>query len=259
MKTLHTIIVDDEPRSVEYLKRCCVNEPTLELLQTFDHGQAAIDGIRELQPNLVLLDIQMRDISGLEVVRQIGVDKMPLTIFVTGFDRYAVQAFDLNAVDYLLKPFDELRFKSALQRVQTRFNQAERQPQSSWRNSLSAALEALGARSAGRGFVLVERAGRHFPVRMDAIEAIEASGNYVVVHHPPEKSIIRGRMLDAEQWVQGEPLLRVHRSWLINLQHLQTIAPNSTGDFRITLKSGTYVDTGRRFRRIVVDLIHNRR
>lgn len=253
---MRVLIVDDEAPARETLRRFCAEEAGVEVVGESDRGDDAIQKIRRLMPDLVFLDIQMRQLSGIDVVRQIGPGAMPMTVFVTAYDQYAVEAFELNAVDFLLKPFSRERFHATVERLRQRLTPRDSEAMARWRVTLDLALRDFSREATRRQLVAVEQDGRHRMLAVNDIELIEAAGNYIVVQtQANEKFILRRRITDAEEWLDPGLFLRVHRSHVVNLRAIKEIVPSGNGDFLLTLRSGRVVESGRSYRHQVVDLL----
>lgn len=253
---MKVLIVDDEAPARETLRRFCAEQSDISVVGECDRGDEAIASIRALAPDLVFLDIQMRQTSGIEVARQVGADSMPLTVFVTAYDRYAVEAFELNAVDFLLKPFSRERFQATVDRLRARLVARDDAALQRWRATLDTALRDFAREAARRQVVAVEHNGRHKMLQVGDIELVEAAGNYIVLQtRTSEQFVLRRRILDAEDWLDPGLFLRIHRSRVVNLRAIKEIVPSGNGDFVLTLHSGKQVESGRSYRHHVVELL----
>jgi two-component system LytT family response regulator len=176
---------------------------------------------------------------------------------VTAYDRYAVEAFELNAVDFLLKPFSEERFRATVARLRERLAERNNENvQAKWRGTLDAALRDFSREAGRRQAIAVENNGRHKMLDIKNIELVEAAGNYIVLQtYENEQFVLRRRILDAEEWLDPGMFLRIHRSRVINLRAIREIAPSGNGDFLLTLHSGKIVESGRSYRAQVVELL----
>ena len=255
---MRALLVDDELPSLQFLGDCCRADGALDVVGECTSAEQAMDCIQRLNPELVFLDVQMGRMSGLQLVRAIGTQRMPLTIFVTAYDRHAVEAFELNAVDYLLKPFDRDRFGLAVAHARSRWSSAIFQASAEWRDGLRRALQGLHREVLSHESIMVERAGRYRPLPVTEILYVSASGNYIVLHAGSEEYVLRRRLVDAEQMLAHHAFLRIHRSILLNQRAIQEISPNGTGDFLITLINGCTVESGRQYRAVIVDLLRSR-
>ncbi len=253
---MKVLIVDDEAPARETLRRFCAEQTDISVVGECDRGDEAIVSIRAHLPDLVFLDIQMRQMSGMDVVRQIGVDAMPMTVFVTAYDRYAVEAFELNAVDFLLTPFSRERFGTTIDRLRARMTARGDEALTRWRATLDTALRDFAREAARRQVVAVEHNGHHKMLEVGEIELVEAAGNYIVLQtRASEQFVLRRRILDAEDWLDPGLFLRIHRSRVVNLRAIKEIVPSGNGDFVLTLHSGKQVESGRSYRHHVVELL----
>jgi two-component system LytT family response regulator len=242
---LRVLIVDDEPLARQRIADMLRVEPDVEIVGEIDNGTDAIPAIRERQPDVVFLDMQMPGKTGLEVVREIGVDQMPLTIFVTAYDRHALEAFEIAAVDYLIKPFDDERFEQALQRARRiiELNEVDR-----LRSKLLSVLQGDRAMDKpttpepGRGGYLeripVEMRGKVRVVPVSEIDFIIASGPYAELYSGDRKYVIREAMQTLEDRLNPDAFIRTHRSVIVRLDLIETLHKGAGGDYEIQLKSG---------------------
>jgi two-component system, LytTR family, response regulator len=259
-KPIRVLIVDDEPLARQRLEDLLSAEDGVEIVATVDNGAAAIDAVRSLLPDLVFLDVQMPGKTGLDVVREIGADDMPATIFVTAYDRYALQAFDLAAVDYLVKPFDDERFEQAFRRAR---RHVELEEMGELRERLLAVLDP-GARttsdapaqapapsSASRPAspylerIAVEMRGKVRVVPVSQIEYITASGPYVELHTSERAYLIREAIHTLEARLDPNRFLRIHRSIIVRVDLIDTFHRGAGGDYEVQLKSGARLRVSR--------------
>jgi len=255
---VRVVIVDDEPLARQRLEDLLRNEQAVEIVGTFDNGTAAIEGIRSLHPDIVFLDVQMPGKTGLDVVREIGAEAMPLTIFVTAYDRYALQAFDLAAVDYLVKPFDDERFEQAFHRAR---RYVELEGMGELRERLLAVLDSPRASAAapappsasgdGRSSspylerIAVEMRGKVRVVPVSQIEYITASGPYVELHTSERAYLIREAIHTLEERLDPNKFLRIHRSIIVRVDLIDTFHRGAGGDYEVQLKSGARLRVSR--------------
>jgi two-component system, LytTR family, response regulator len=255
---LRVLIVDDEPIARRTLEKLCTADRGLEIVGQCRHGDEAIAAIAAERPDVVFLDVEMRDLSGLDVISRIGVEAMPLVIFVTAFDRYALQAFDVNAVDYLLKPFDEARFDRAVERARERLA-------GGLTPALRAALGA-GLRGAATGVlngasrqplerIAAEDDGRLVFVEAADIQCIEARGNYIVLHAGDRSHLLRATLQQAEAMLDPAAFMRVHRSILINTRHLRELERVPGGEFQLTMANGQKYVSSAGHRKALLDYL----
>jgi two-component system LytT family response regulator len=259
---IRTLIVDDEPIARQTLKDYCALETDLEVVGECRYGAEAVKRIAALKPDLVFLDVQMRRVNGLEVIEKIGREAMPLVIFVTAYDQYAVDAFELNAVDYLLKPFDRERFRAALDRARSRIanpgaTDVRAQVQAAVRQMLGNLQGGLPGNTPKR--IVAEKNDRYIFVDPAEVHAVEASRNYITLHVGNERLLLRCGMQQAESMLDPAMFLRIHRSVIVNTRHIKEMARQLYGDYEVTLSNGTKFSSGRAYRRRVVNYLNSGR
>lgn len=244
---MRTLIVDDEPIARRGLRRLLESVPEVEIIGEAGSGPAAVEAIESLHPELVLLDIQMPEMDGLEVVAAIGAERMPPVIFVTAYDRYALDAFDLNAADYVLKPVDPERLHRALARAMERARQ--RKPRE-LEERLARILDSARPRR-----LVVRSAGRIQFVDVDTIDWITAEDNYVRIHAGGKTYLMRETVTGIEQRLDPQEFLRIRRSTIVRISRIQEVRTLLNGTFEILLADGTRVTSARRFREAIEKLI----
>ena len=259
---IRTLIVDDEPIARQTLKDYCSLESDVEVIGECRYGAEAVKRIAALKPDLVFLDVQMRRVNGLEVIEKIGRDAMPLVIFVTAYDQYAVDAFELNAVDYLLKPFDRERFRAALERARGRLSSpGSTDVRSQVHAAVRQALSNLSGAVPGVGpkRIVAEKNERYIFVDPADVHAVEASRNYITLLVGGERYLLRCGMQQAESLLDPAMFLRIHRSVIINTRHIREMSRQLYGDYEVTLSNGAKFTSGRAYRRRVVNYINSGR
>jgi two-component system, LytTR family, response regulator len=251
--TIRVIIVDDEPLAREGVLFQLRNESDIEVVAECEGGTAAIKAINALKPDLVFLDIRMPKVSGIDVIKAIGVDHMPLVVFLTAYEEYAVEAFHLNAMDYLLKPIEKERFQESLQRVRS---QLAKNRLASHSNSLSKLLAALGHSAVPMDVAItdaptriaVKLAGQIHFVRPDEINWIESEGDYVNLHTDQRAHLVRETMQVMEKRLQAHGFQRIHRSTIVNLDKVRNLIASDSGDYEVQLQNGQRLKIGRNYR-----------
>jgi two-component system, LytTR family, response regulator len=243
-RSLRALIVDDEPLARQRIADLLQREHDVEVIGEIDNGIAAVTAIQSLEPDIVFLDVQMPGKNGLDVVREVGVDKMPLTIFVTAYDKHALEAFEVAAVDYLVKPFDDERFEQAMLRAR---RMIELREVDKLRSRLLSVLQ--GDRStdhptpaAPRGEYLeripVDMRGKVRVVPVAEIDFIIASGPYADLYSGDRKYVIREAMQNLEDKLDPNVFIRTHRSVIVRLDLIETLHKGAGGDYEVQLKSG---------------------
>src|SRR5688572_13369923 len=231
---IRTVIVDDEPLARRRLKRFLQASPDIEVVAECGDGTAAIAAIQDQQPDLVFLDVQMPGLNGFDVLSTVGVERMPVVIFVTAFDTFAVQAFEAQALDYLLKPFGEERVAKALDRARKFFEGGTKR---AYQDHLA---ELLRTTDAGRNNarVLVRNGDRVLVLGAAEIDWVEAYGDYVRLHVGQQSHLLRSTLTEMEQRLKPEGFARIHRSRLVNLDRIREFNTVSPTELLIVLKDG---------------------
>ena len=253
---IRALIVDDEALARERVRSLLLDRDDVEVVAEAAEGMSAVALVREHRPDLVFLDVQMPELDGFEVLAALDESTLPAVIFVTAFDRYALKAFDVHALDYLLKPFDRERFTESVDRAVRGLANASG---ASARTQVLDILEELRSRQgtqAVRRFV-VRSKGRVRFVMADEVEWVGAEGNYVSLHVGRETHMIRGTMKRMEGALDADRFVRVHRSAIVNLDRISEIQPWFNGDFVILTESGDQVTTGETYRARIQELLKN--
>ncbi len=241
---LTILIVDDEPLAREGLRMLLAKDAEVGAIQEAKDGLEAVAAIRGARPDLVFLDVQMPEMDGLGVIREIGAERMPPVVFVTAFDRYAIQAFEINAIDYLLKPVTEERFAQALARAKTRL--AAKPAEEANRQILSL-LETMATPKRYLKRVAVRAGGKTVFVELGEVEWMEAAGNYVQLHARGSAHLLHVTMNTLEKSLDPEVFLRVHRSVIVNVRRIRSLEPAMHGEYVVTLESGVRLESGRAY------------
>jgi two-component system LytT family response regulator len=254
--SIRAIIVDDEPLARRGLELRLRDAPDLEIVAQCANGREALDALTRLQPDLMFLDIQMPGLSGFDVLKQVPQESLPMIVFVTAFDRFAIEAFEAHALDYLLKPVDEARLSRALERVRGQWQQRQAVAQREQLMAMLADLTGkgeleLGAAAPTRRFatMLPIRIGRE-TIRLDvsSIDWIDAAGDYMCVHAAGQTHVLRATMKELEQMLDPDLFQRVHRSTIVNLGRVHSLRPHLNGECFLKLESGQELKLSRSFR-----------
>jgi two-component system, LytTR family, response regulator len=245
--TVCVIVADDEPIGRHRLVRLLQAEPDTDVVAACADGEEAVEAIREHAPDIVLLDIQMPNLDGFEVVAALGEAQQPVVIFVTAHDQYALRAFEVHAFDYLLKPVDQDRLRDALSRA---VSSAVRSPHPGPTRRILGLLEELNARERARGRerLVVRTPERAFFLRTETIDYIEAAGKFVHLHVGRTLHALRESMAELEQELDPGRFLRISRSVIVNLDRIQEIQPWFQGDYVLILTDGTKLTSTRGYR-----------
>ena len=251
---IRTLLVDDEPPALEGLRTRLALERDVAIVGEAGDGLAAVGAIERLLPDLVLLDIQMPGIDGFDVVARAGRTHLPAIVFVTAYDRYALKAFDVHAVDYLLKPVQAAQLTRALHRVRRLLAQAELAERgSAAMATLLDDRERIGpgeGRPAGRW--AVRQGERYLLLRADEVDWIEAAANYVRFHARGTSYLMRGTLAGLERELDAARFARIHRSTIVNVDRIREIKPEWHGDFDVVLTDGRMLRMSRTYRRALL-------
>lgn len=239
-----TLIVDDEPLAREGLHMWLSADAEVSSIQEAKNGRDAVAIIRDTSPDLVFLDVQMPEMDGFSVVREVGADRMPAVIFVTAHDHHAIQAFEINAIDYLLKPVTEERFMQALTRAKTRLNS---RPTDDANRQIIGLLETIVAPRRHMKRLAVRSAGKTEFVDVDEIDWIDAAENYVQLHCGKTVHLLHVPMNTLEKSLDPEIFLRIHRSTIVNMGRIKDLQPGVHGEYVVTLRSGARLQSGRTY------------
>jgi two-component system, LytTR family, response regulator len=249
---IKTLIVDDETLARRRIRRLLATESDVEVVGECSDSQKAVSFIQERNPDLVFLDIQMPGIDGFGVLESLPPTAAPAVIFVTAFDQYALRAFEVNALDYLLKPFDRNRFKRALDRARA---QIRHDSESNLDHRLSTLLDNLGNKPRHMDRVVIKSAGRIMFLRTDEIDWIEAADNYVRLHVGAESHLLRETMGSLESRLDASRFMRIHRSTVVNVDRMKELQPWFHGDYVVILQDGTRLNLSRTYRDRVIELL----
>lgn len=242
--TIRTVIVDDEPLAREKIRGFLEQDSDFEIVGECADGAEAIEVFKEKKPDLAFLDIQMPEMDGFELLDQFERDELPCVVFVTAFDEYAVKAFDVHAIDYLLKPYDQERFQEAVTRVKERLGGGTSDIQS----RLTELLEQLPQNKKFRDRLVVKSEGRVVFVQSEDIDWIEAAGNYARLHVNDDAHLIRETMIGLERKLDPERFVRIHRSAIVNVGRIKEMQPLFHGEYLVVLNSGTQLTLSRGYR-----------
>ena len=253
MAAIRVLIVDDEPLARRGIRLQLEPHPEFEIVGECGNGLEAVAAIQEQAPHLVFLDVQMPEMDGFQVIEAVGVEHMPAVIFVTAYDAYAIRAFDVHALDYLLKPFDRERFLQALDHARSQMTLAPR--------NLGAQLRALlHAHLGGRKHLerlVVRSGGRIYFLEVAAVDWIEAADNYAELHVGKQSHLVRHTLASLEARLDPEQFVRIRHSTIVNVRKVKELRPSSSGEYDVVLQSGAVLESSRRYRKKLAAILED--
>jgi two-component system LytT family response regulator len=236
---IRALVVDDEAPARDKLRRWLVEQADIEVTGEAEDGPAAVTTIVSSRPDVVFIDVQMPGLSGLEVAAQLDPQSAPLLVFVTAFDEHAIKAFELNAVDYLLKPYDKGRLNKTLERIRSRHGSAE---------FAASAVRAARAQTGSSDRLLVPRGEQLQLIDAASIHWLEADDNYVHVHTAQVRYLLRRTLSDLLALLGEQRFVRIHKSTAVNIAEVAALAPLFKGDHEVQLRSGVKLRLSRRYK-----------
>ena len=249
---IRTLIADDEPLARERLAKLLQEEPDVEVVGECSDGREALAAIESTSPDLLFLDVQMPELDGFGVVAALPKERVPAIIFVTAYDQFAVRAFEVNALDYLLKPFDRERFQVALRRA---IEQIRRQEPGEITRQLTQLIADLKPEAKLLERLAIKTEGRVVLIKVEDIDWIEASDNYVIIHVGNESHLHRETLTSLEGKLAANQFLRISRSAIVNVDRIKELQPMFHGDYVVILRSGTKLSLSRSYRDRVSQLL----
>lgn len=242
---IRVLVVDDEPLARTMLREMLRSDPQVAIVGESSNGREAVEAIRSQAPDLVFLDVQMPELGGFEVLETLGKVPIPHVIFVTAYDQYAVRAFEVHALDYLLKPFDRERFDVCWQRARA---QIMRERNGGVDQRILLLLEELKAGSRYLERLVIKSGGRIYFLETNEIDWIEAEGNYVSVHSGKKSHLLRETISSLESQLDPRKFVRIHRSSIVRIDRIQELQPWFHGEYRVILQNGTQLTLSRNYR-----------
>ncbi len=246
MKHIRTIIVDDEPAARAHLARLLAQDAEIEVIAECRNGQEAVEAVNKHRPDLLFLDVQMPQMNGLEAVERIAADRMPFVVFVTAHDQYALKAFDLNAVDYLLKPYDDERFFSSLEKAKKHITMHENNRLTG--KFMDLVREHMHSHSEYTELFTIRDKGREHKVNVADILFLRAEGNYLCLQLKDRHFLYRLTMNAVESELDPARFLRIHRSYIVNLSHVRSSRYSGNNEFIFTMANGERIVSGRSYK-----------
>jgi two-component system LytT family response regulator len=260
MEKIRALIVDDEPIARRGIRRQLESESDVEIIGECTNGREAVAAIRKQAPDLVFLDVQMPLLSGFGVVETVGVENLPAVVFVTAHDEHAIRAFEVDALDYVLKPIDAERFQKTLARVRKQLDSAKDLQLQDRLSALLRRLDETKKREQPTRFVervAIKKSGRVFFLNVEDIDWIAAHGNYVQLNTKGQTHLLRETMDGIEQKLDPTQFVRLRRSTIARIERIRELQPLFNGEYALTLKDGTRLTSSRRYRKNLDILLKN--
>ena len=242
---IRALIVDDEPLARMRIKSLLAHDQSVDVIGECSDGSKAVSSISELAPDLVFLDVQMPAMDGFEVIKTIGAEQMPTVIFVTAYDQYALKAFEVNAIDYLLKPFDRRRFQKTLERAKAMIRGLQN---GNVNNQLLSLLGDLRREQETPDRFVIRSGGRVVFLKVEEIDWMRTVGNYVRLQVGRDSHLMRETMSGMEAKLNPDRFMRVHRSTIVNLDRVKEVQPWAKGEYVVIMRDGTRLVMSRRYR-----------
>uniref|UniRef100_UPI00404B48A6 LytR/AlgR family response regulator transcription factor n=1 Tax=Cephaloticoccus sp. TaxID=1985742 RepID=UPI00404B48A6 len=259
---IRTLIVDDEPTARRGVRLMLGNDRSVEVVGEAANGFEAVDLIRSEQPDLVFLDVQMPGCDGFQVLEKIGRANAPAVIFVTAYDEHALHAFEVNAVDYLLKPYDDERFNSAVARAKDAVRRRSVEADNSRLNQLMEFLQtrmgmkaSTDAAAESHERILIKSSGDIYFLKAEEIDWIEAEGDYMKFHAAGRSHLMRETMARLEARLDPKRFMRIHRSTIVNIDRLRKLSPSFAGEYAVVLQDGTKLKLSRGYHYRIAGLL----
>ena len=243
---IRVVIVDDEPLARRRLRSLLAEDQEISIVAECRNGREAINVIEQESPEVVFLDVQMPEVDGFTVIEALAYSKLPLIVFVTAYDRYAIRAFEVHALDYLLKPFDKERFRHCLNHAKETIRNRGTDDS---RRQLKLLQDELRNQRLEEQTIVVKSGDKTVPVAISEIDWIESTGNYVTLHVGKQKLLQRDTLKSMEQQLDRRLFRRVHRYAIVNLRRIRELRTLHHGDYNLTLYDGTTLTVSRRYRR----------
>ncbi len=257
---IKTIIADDEPLAREKIRNLLNDDPDIELIGECADGIETVTAIRNQQPDLVFLDVQMPELDGFGVLKALSDSDMPTLIFVTAYDQYALRAFEVHALDYLLKPFDRERFQKALQRAKEHIRKEKSGEVNEKLLTLLEDLKSEKSNNHERKYLdrlVIKAGGRVTFLKTEEIDWIEAAGNYIRLYIGKDSHLLRDTMNNIQTKLDPEKFLRIHRSTILKIDRIKELQPWYHGEYVVTLENGKQLTSSRSYRDKLGKLMQN--
>lgn len=255
-RVIRTIIADDQRLAREKLRTLLASEKDVKVVAECSDGKQTVSAIRRLGADLLLLEIQMPGMDGFQVLSELSPDEMPAVFFTSAYDQYALRAFEVRALDYLLKPFDLERLQHAIEKVRVELNKSQdRQITHRILGLLSQLKSEITSSSSPDGLLVIRAKGRVVFVKLSEIDWIEASANYVRLNAGKESHLVRESMSRILERLNPSHFIRIHRSTIVNFQQIKELIPVNSGEYVVVLKSGKELSCSRGYRAELENMI----
>jgi two-component system LytT family response regulator len=249
---LTVLIVDDEPPARRLIRRMLKDDGEVEVLGECGNGRAAVAMINELRPDLVFLDVQMPEMDGFAVLENLAPDCLPAIVFTTAYERYAIRAFELHALDYLLKPFDQVRFKKTLSHAQHRLRNRQAEGE---RQQIAALIENVKTQPAYLSRLIIKSQGHLMFLHTADIDWVEADDKYVNLHAGKTSRMVRQTLSAMEAQLDPQKFLRIHRSAIVNVDRIKELHALFAGEHVVILENGTRLTLSRNYKQRLFELL----
>ncbi len=254
-KTIKLIIVDDEPLARDYICRLLKDEPEFEIMGEASNGKKALELIIDLKPDLVFLDVQMPEMDGFQVLNDLKEENLPIIIFTTAYEQYAIQAFEFHAIDYLLKPFDKKRFENALDHARSLISDKYEKNLTSIQ--IKELLNDSGRERKSLERILIKQNGKVIFLKTNDIDYIKADDKFVHIHFGQQSHLVRQTLSAMTEQLDPNIFVQIHRSIIINIESIVELHSTFNGQYTILLKTGKELPLGRTYKSDLFELIGN--
>ncbi|HEV8158094.1 MAG TPA: LytTR family transcriptional regulator DNA-binding domain-containing protein [Pyrinomonadaceae bacterium] len=249
------LIVDDEPLARKFIRRMLENDRSIEIVGECGNGKEAVAAVLEKKPDLVFLDIQMPEMDGFTMIETLGIENLPNIVFVTAYEQYAIRAFEIHALDYLLKPFDKSRFEKAMKHAREKL--ANRRQNQLEQKQIAALLENVKQKPRFLDRLVIKADGRIVFLKTEDIDWIQADDKYVHLHAGNKSHLVRQTLGAMEAQLDTQKFIRVHRSAIVNIGRIKELQPMFTGEHTIILENGTKLTLSRSYKNKLFELLGN--
>lgn len=249
------LIVDDEPLARKFIRRMLEKHPSVEIVGECGNGREAVTSILKVKPRLVFLDVQMPEMDGFTTLETLGAAPLPQIIFVTAYEQYAIRAFEIYALDYLLKPFDQPRFDKAMSRVEEKF--ADREQIRTEQKQITALLENVSRKSPYLERLVVKTGGRIIFLKTREVDWIQADDKYAHLHTGGKTHLVRQTLGALEAQLDPQKFVRIHRSAIVNIERIKELHPMFTGEHMVVLENDTKLTLSRSYKNKLFEILGN--